>query len=44
MKATESFNNKEAIDKLKSLVDEITICLFCTDLKTNDRLTWGQYQ
>ena len=39
MKTTESFNNKEAIDKLKSLVDEITICLFCTDLKTNDRLT-----
>ena len=32
-------NHKEAIDKLKSLVDEITICLFCTDLKTGDGST-----
>lgn len=36
MNTTENLNNKEAIDKLKSLVDEIKICLFCTDLKTND--------
>jgi general stress protein 26 len=39
MNTTENLNNKEAIDKLKSLVDEIKICLFCTDLKTNDGST-----
>ena len=39
MSNTENLNNKEAIDKLKSLVDEISICLFCTDLKTNDGAT-----
>ena len=33
---TENLNNKEAIDKLKSLVNDIMICLFCTDLKTDD--------
>ena len=44
MNTTENFNNKEAIDELKSLVNDIKICLFCTDLKANDRLTWGQYQ
>jgi len=33
---TENLNNKEAIDKLKSLVSDIMICLFCTDLKTDD--------
>lgn len=36
MSNTENLNNKEAIDKLKSLVNEIMICLFCTDLKTDD--------
>lgn len=39
MNTTENLNNKEAIDKLKSLVDDIKICLFCTDLKTNDGST-----
>lgn len=39
MNTTENLNNKEAIDKLKSLVEEITICLFCTDLKTDDGST-----
>ena len=39
MSNTENLNNKEAIDKLKSLVDNIKICLFCTDLKTDDGAT-----
>ncbi len=39
MNTTENLNNKEAIDKLKSLVEDITICLFCTDLKTDDGST-----
>lgn len=39
MNNTENLKNKEAIDKLKSLVDEITVCLFCTDLKTDDGAT-----
>ena len=33
MSNTENLNNKEGIDKLKSLVDDIMICLFCTNLK-----------
>jgi general stress protein 26 len=39
MSNTENLNNKEAIDKLKSLVDDIMICLFCTNLKTHDGAT-----
>jgi general stress protein 26 len=39
MSNTENLNNKEAIDKLKSLVNEIMVCLFCTDLKTDDGAT-----
>ena len=39
MSNTENLNNKEAIDKLKRLVNEITICLFCTDLKIDDGST-----
>ncbi len=39
MSNTENLINKEAIDKLKSLVDEIVICLFCTNLKTDDGST-----
>jgi general stress protein 26 len=39
MNNIENLNNKEAIDKLKSLVDEIMVCLFCTDLKTDDGAT-----
>jgi hypothetical protein len=36
MSNTENLNNEEAIDKLKSLVNDIMICLFCTNLK-NDK-------
>jgi general stress protein 26 len=39
MSNTENLNNKEAIDKLKSLVEDISVCLFCTDLKTDDGAT-----
>lgn len=39
MSNTEDLNNKKAIDKLKSLVSDITVCLFCTDLKTDDGAT-----
>ncbi len=39
MSTTENLINKEAIDKLKSLVDDIMVCLFCTDLKTDDGAT-----
>jgi general stress protein 26 len=39
MDNTENLKNKEAIDKLKSLVDEIKVCLFCTDLKKDDGAT-----
>ena len=39
MSNTKDLNNNEAIDKLKSLVEEIMICLFCTDLKTDDGST-----
>jgi general stress protein 26 len=35
MNNTENLSNIEAIDKLKSLVDDIMICLFCTNLKTD---------
>ncbi|OYU84854.1 MAG: general stress protein [Flavobacterium sp. BFFFF2] len=36
MSNTENLIDKEAIDKLKSLVDDIMICLFCTNVTTND--------
>ena len=39
MSNIENLNNKEAIDKLKSLVDAIMVCLFCTNLKTDDGST-----
>ena len=39
MSNTKDLKHKEAIDKLKSLVENITICLFCTDLKTDDGST-----
>ena len=39
MSTTKDLNHKEAIDKLKSLVEDIKICLFCTDLKTDDGST-----
>ena len=34
MSNTENLNKKEAIVKLKSLVDDIKICLLCTNLKS----------
>ena len=39
MSHTEHLSNKEAVDKLKSLVDDIMVCLFCTNLKTDDGAT-----
>ena len=39
MSDKKNLNNDEAIDKLKSLVEDIEICLFCTDLKTDDGST-----
>ena len=39
MSKTKDFNHEEAIDKLKSLVEDIGICLFCTDLKIDDGST-----
>ncbi len=39
MNHTENLYEKEAIDKLKSLVSDIMICLFCTDLATDDGAT-----
>jgi general stress protein 26 len=39
MNNTENLINKEGIDKLKSLVNEIAVCLFCTELKTDDGST-----
>lgn len=36
MSTIQNLHRKEAIEKLKNLVDEIKICLFCTDLKTDD--------
>jgi general stress protein 26 len=39
MSNTENLNSKQSIAKLKSLVDDIMICLFCTDLKTDDGAT-----
>jgi len=39
MNHTENLTNKDAIDKLKSLVEDILVCLFCTNLKTDDGAT-----
>ena len=39
MSDTKNLKHKEAIDKLKELVGDITICLFCTDLNTDDGST-----
>ena len=39
MSNTKNLKNNEAIEKLKNLVDEIMICLFCTNLKTDDGST-----
>ena len=39
MSNAKDLTHKEAIDKLKNLVEEIMICLFCTDLKIDDGST-----
>lgn len=39
MSEIKNLYSKEAIDKLKFLVEEINICLFCTNLKTDDGST-----
>lgn len=39
MSGTKNFHSTEAIDKLKELVGDINMCLFCTDLKTDDGST-----
>jgi general stress protein 26 len=39
MNNTENLKSNDAIDKLKSLVGDIRVCLFCTDLKTDDGAT-----
>jgi general stress protein 26 len=39
MSNTENLYNKEAIEKLKSLVNDVNVCLFCTDLNTDDGST-----
>lgn len=39
MNNTENLKNEKAIEKLKGLVDDIKVCLFCTDLKTDDGAT-----
>ncbi len=39
MSNIKDLNHNEAIDKLKELVDEINICLFCTNLKIDDGAT-----
>jgi general stress protein 26 len=36
MNQTNILHDKEAINKLKSLVEEISICLFCSNLKIDD--------
>lgn len=39
MSDTKNLSNTEAIEKLRSLVDEINICLFCTNLGEDDGST-----
>jgi general stress protein 26 len=39
MNTTENMKNKKAIDKLKSLVDDIKVCLFCTNINAVDGAT-----
>jgi general stress protein 26 len=39
MNTNENLRNQEAIDKLKGLVEDIMVCLFCTDLKIDDGST-----
>lgn len=39
MEDKKNLHSHEAIEKLKDLVDDIKICLFCTNLKTDDGST-----
>jgi general stress protein 26 len=39
MSDPKNLSNKEAIAKLRSLVTDIMVCLFCTDLQTDDGAT-----
>ncbi len=39
MSTTENLNSEQGIEKLKNLVNEIMVCLFCTDLKIDDGAT-----
>lgn len=39
MSNTENLIQIEAVDKLKSLVNDIVVCLFCTNLKADDGAT-----
>ena len=39
MSNSNDLTNKEGIDKLKNLAADIMVCLFCTDLKTDDGAT-----
>ena len=39
MNDIKNLNDTEAIDKLKKLVSDIDICLFCTNLRTDDGAT-----
>lgn len=39
MSDIKDISNKEGVDKLKELVSDINICLFCTNLKTDDGAT-----
>ncbi len=39
METITNLHSKEGVEKLKHLVDEINICLFCTNLKTGDGAT-----
>ena len=39
MNNTKNLSSTEGVEKLKDLVKEIDICLFCTNLKTNDGAT-----
>jgi general stress protein 26 len=39
MSNQKNLNNKEAIDNLKSLVEDIMVCLFSTNLKIDDGST-----
>ena len=39
MSPVKNLNHKDGIEKLKSLVSDIMVCLFCTDLKIDDGAT-----